>query len=238
MHSEVVRHGLTVKLSLPLLRRRRNFTHEVNFTIADNFTCPKGKLSFSVFSVKDNTLTPLPFFLLLLCFGLGLKLAQADRLIDGCGKGDSLTCGVKTNLLIKGVEHVILYRAVNDDHNDFFFGLNCNVKMLFCFGGRSTSCVDHGTAPCTAFSCRVHRSIGEACVNYTKYHFVCKFFHFCFSLSVIAKKLVNRNSDNARHRNGEGDTLAVFNLFKLFVKEAEYRVLLILSYHRKNHAFI
>ena len=29
---------------------RRNFTHEVNFT------CPKGKLSFSVFSVKDNTL--------------------------------------------------------------------------------------------------------------------------------------------------------------------------------------
>jgi len=55
-HSEVVRHRLTVKLSLPLLRRRRNFTHEVNFTIADNFTCPKGKLSFSVFSVKDNTL--------------------------------------------------------------------------------------------------------------------------------------------------------------------------------------
>ena len=35
---------------------RRNFTHEVNFTIGDNFTCPKGKLSFSVFSVKDNTL--------------------------------------------------------------------------------------------------------------------------------------------------------------------------------------
>ena len=56
MHSEVVRHRLTVKLSLPLLRRRRNFTHEVNFTIEDNFTCPKGKLSFSVFSVKDNTL--------------------------------------------------------------------------------------------------------------------------------------------------------------------------------------
>jgi len=28
----------------------------VNFTIEDNFTCPKGKLSFSVFSVKDNTL--------------------------------------------------------------------------------------------------------------------------------------------------------------------------------------
>ena len=56
MHSEVVRHRLTVKLSLPLLRRRRNFTHEVNFTIADNFTCPKGKLSFSVFSVKENTL--------------------------------------------------------------------------------------------------------------------------------------------------------------------------------------
>ena len=27
---------------------RRNFTHEVNFTIGDNFTCPKGKLSFSV----------------------------------------------------------------------------------------------------------------------------------------------------------------------------------------------
>ncbi|MBR2986420.1 MAG: hypothetical protein IKC63_00220, partial [Clostridia bacterium] len=36
---------------------RRNFTHKVNFTIEDNFTCPKGKLSFSVFSVKDNTLT-------------------------------------------------------------------------------------------------------------------------------------------------------------------------------------
>ena len=35
---------------------RRNFTHEVNFTIEDNFTCPKDKLSFSVFSVKDNTL--------------------------------------------------------------------------------------------------------------------------------------------------------------------------------------
>ena len=35
---------------------RRNFTHEVNFTIEDNFTCLKGKLSFSVFSVKDNTL--------------------------------------------------------------------------------------------------------------------------------------------------------------------------------------
>ena len=35
---------------------RRNFTHKVNFTIEDNFTCPKGKLSFSVFSVKDNTL--------------------------------------------------------------------------------------------------------------------------------------------------------------------------------------
>ena len=61
MHSEVVRHGLTVKLSLPLLRRRRNFTHEVNFTIADNFTCPKGKLSFSVFSVKENTLNSLSF---------------------------------------------------------------------------------------------------------------------------------------------------------------------------------
>jgi hypothetical protein len=51
-----------VKLSLPLLRRRRNFTHEVNFTIADNFTCPKGKLSFSVFSVKDNTLNLAVFF--------------------------------------------------------------------------------------------------------------------------------------------------------------------------------
>ncbi|MBQ2876274.1 MAG: hypothetical protein IJE25_04640 [Clostridia bacterium] len=25
---------------------RRNFTHEVNFTIRDNFTCPKGKLSW------------------------------------------------------------------------------------------------------------------------------------------------------------------------------------------------
>ncbi|MBQ2710902.1 MAG: hypothetical protein IJF66_03045 [Clostridia bacterium] len=24
---------------------RRNFTHEVNFTIEDNFICPKGKLS-------------------------------------------------------------------------------------------------------------------------------------------------------------------------------------------------
>ena len=36
---------------------RRNFIHKVNFTIEDNFTCPKGKLSFSVFSVKDNTLT-------------------------------------------------------------------------------------------------------------------------------------------------------------------------------------
>ena len=35
---------------------RRNFIHKVNFTIEDNFTCPKGKLSFSVFSVKDNTL--------------------------------------------------------------------------------------------------------------------------------------------------------------------------------------
>ena len=35
---------------------RRNFAHKVNFTIEDNFTCPKGKLSFSVFSVKDNTL--------------------------------------------------------------------------------------------------------------------------------------------------------------------------------------
>ncbi len=35
---------------------RRNFTHEVNFTIEDNFTCREGKLSFSVFSVKDNTL--------------------------------------------------------------------------------------------------------------------------------------------------------------------------------------
>ena len=69
MHSEVVRHGLTVKLSLPLLRRRRNFTHEVNFTIADNFTCPKGKLSFSVFFVKDNTLIILcPFFNSILLF--------------------------------------------------------------------------------------------------------------------------------------------------------------------------
>jgi len=35
---------------------RRSFTHGVNFTIVDNFTCPKGKLSFSVFSVKNNTL--------------------------------------------------------------------------------------------------------------------------------------------------------------------------------------
>ena len=34
---------------------RRNFTHKVNFTIEDNFTCREGKLSVSVFSVKDNT---------------------------------------------------------------------------------------------------------------------------------------------------------------------------------------
>ena len=40
---------------------RRNFTHKVNLTIEDNFTCPKGKLSFSVFSVKDNTLKVLAF---------------------------------------------------------------------------------------------------------------------------------------------------------------------------------
>ena len=74
MHSEVVRHGLTVKLSLPLLRRRRNFTREVNFTIADNFTCPKGKLSFSVFSVKDNTLiarTPFVILWLMVSVPLG-----------------------------------------------------------------------------------------------------------------------------------------------------------------------
>ena len=43
---------------------RRNFTHEVNFTIEDNFTCPKGKLSFSVFSVKDNTLNKVCAFTL------------------------------------------------------------------------------------------------------------------------------------------------------------------------------
>ena len=42
---------------------RRNFTHEVNFTIRDNFTCPKGKLSFSVFSVKENTLIGNAFFI-------------------------------------------------------------------------------------------------------------------------------------------------------------------------------
>ena len=52
-----------MKLSLPELlcnsyfAVRRNFTHKVNFTIEDHFTCPKGKLSFSVFSVKENTLT-------------------------------------------------------------------------------------------------------------------------------------------------------------------------------------
>ena len=80
MHSEVVRHRLTVKLSLPLLRRRRNFTHEVNFTIADNFTCPKGKLSFSVFSVKDNTLLILVFYFIKGLFELEYK--------QNCGKGN------------------------------------------------------------------------------------------------------------------------------------------------------
>ena len=38
-----VRAIARVKLSLPSLRRRRNFTHEVNFTIEDNFTCPQGQ---------------------------------------------------------------------------------------------------------------------------------------------------------------------------------------------------
>ena len=52
---------------------RRNFTHKVNFTIEDNFTCPKGKLSFSVFSVKDNTLNVIS-----LSFCAFLKLSAAD----------------------------------------------------------------------------------------------------------------------------------------------------------------
>ena len=80
MHSEVVRHRLTVKLSLPLLRRRRNFTHEVNFTIADNFTCPKGKLSFSVFSVKDNTLIGYVFL---------FNLVLSARIRFGSGANDN-----------------------------------------------------------------------------------------------------------------------------------------------------
>ena len=41
---------------------RRNFTHGVNFTIKDNFTCPKGKLSFSDLSAKDKTLMVCWFF--------------------------------------------------------------------------------------------------------------------------------------------------------------------------------
>ena len=32
-----------VKSSLPSLRRGRNFTYEVNFTIEDHFTCPQGQ---------------------------------------------------------------------------------------------------------------------------------------------------------------------------------------------------
>ena len=81
-HSEVVRQGLTVKLSLPLLRRRRNFTHEVNFTIADNFTCPKGKLSFSVFSVKDNALIVRVFFFFLV---RGMRDMLLIAILCGCG---------------------------------------------------------------------------------------------------------------------------------------------------------
>ena len=53
---------------------RRNFTHKVNFTIEDNFTCPKGKLSFSVFSVKDNTLTSASP-----CFFGGLAAGERPR---------------------------------------------------------------------------------------------------------------------------------------------------------------
>ena len=34
---------------------RRNFTHEVNFTVADNFTCPKGKLRYLRMSVFHHT---------------------------------------------------------------------------------------------------------------------------------------------------------------------------------------
>ena len=59
---------------------RRNFTHKVNFTIEDNFTCPKGKLSFSVFSVKDNTLMLLPFFYWL-CLNATAPFTESGRLI-------------------------------------------------------------------------------------------------------------------------------------------------------------
>ena len=33
---------------------RRKFTHNVNFTITDNFTCPKGKLSISVMLGQEH----------------------------------------------------------------------------------------------------------------------------------------------------------------------------------------
>ena len=41
---------------------RRNIIHAVNITAAGNIICPQGQTSFSVFSVKDNTLKPAEFF--------------------------------------------------------------------------------------------------------------------------------------------------------------------------------
>ena len=38
------------------LCRRHNIIHAVNITAEGNITCPGGQTSFSVFSVKDNTL--------------------------------------------------------------------------------------------------------------------------------------------------------------------------------------
>ena len=50
----------------------------MNFTIEDNFTCPKGKLSFSVFSVKDNTLNVLRLFYCWLLFPFNLVFGFFD----------------------------------------------------------------------------------------------------------------------------------------------------------------
>ena len=57
-----VRANARVKLSLPTLPKAKLHYPQDNFTYEVNFTCPLGKLSFSVFSVKDNTLNRFDLF--------------------------------------------------------------------------------------------------------------------------------------------------------------------------------
>ena len=151
-------------------------------------------------------------YLLVFGFFYRIRSGEAHGLADGEGEGDALGFFGHAHLLVDGVQDGVPELLFHHHHQNFLFRMEGDAEECRGILPGHAAGMDDGAAANAQLPGHVHHILGKAGVDDGEDHFMVVVRHILFPpKTVVAHKLIEIDADDAGHRHGEGDALAVFD---------------------------